>query len=170
MRAQSERRAIAAAVPHQRQTVLWVIAILLAIIATALVVRSDGMLGAQPAFGDSPMVGARGVFAFTGQINKHSYGLFMMDVDSSNVWCYQYVPGTRRLRLVAARSFLYDRYLEDYNCAEPGIEQTKLLLETQRKIKQRISRGGIGPGVEGESFGSQSSGLSSDLGKEDRDQ
>ena len=48
------------------------------------------------------MAGARGIFAFTGQIDQNRFGLFMMDVDSSNVWCYEYLPGSRKLKLVAA--------------------------------------------------------------------
>ncbi len=145
-----QRELRSAAVPAlvgtpQRQTVLWIIAILLAIIATALVMRPPEVFSLPVANADTPMMGARGVFAFTGQLDKNSYGLFMMDVDSSNVWCYQYTPGTRKLKLVAARSFSYDRYLEDYNCEEPTIEETKLLLDDQRRIRDRIRRTGITP-------------------------
>ncbi len=129
----------------RRQTVLWIIAILLAVIATALVMRPPEVFSLPVASADTPMMGARGVFAFTGQLDKNSYGLFMMDVDSGNIWCYQYVPAARKLKLVAARSFSYDRYLEDYNCEEPTIEQTKLLLDDQRRIRDRIRRTGIAP-------------------------
>src|SRR5204863_5335940 len=52
------------------QTVLWMIAILLAVIATTLIVRSGGSPFALPsAYADTPMAGARGIFAFTGQID-----------------------------------------------------------------------------------------------------
>ncbi|MCB9863523.1 MAG: hypothetical protein H6820_09215 [Phycisphaerales bacterium] len=136
--------AIAHPVPHQRQTVLWIIAILLAIIATALIVRPDGFSMVQPANANPSMLGARGIFAFTGQLDENSYGLFMMDVDSSNVWVYQYKPGTKKLKLVAARSFLYDRYLEEFqNDAETSPNVVKGLLDTQRHNKARISGGGV---------------------------
>lgn len=151
MNAQRERSAGVAQYPGT--TVLWIIAILLAIIATTLIVGPGNGPAIQTAMGDSPMAGARGIFAFTGQLDKNSYGLFMMDVDSSNVWCYQYVPGTRRLKLVAARSFLYDRYLEDYGGDEPSPEQIKELLDKQRQIKNRISRGGIAPDDPDEGLG-----------------
>lgn len=135
--------AVAQTVPQQRQTVLWIIAILLAIIATALLVRPGSSLMVGSAHADTSMLGARGIFAFTGQLGKDSYGLFMMDVDSSNVWCYQYQPGSRKLQLVAARSFLYDRYLEDYQNDAPSPLMTKQMLETQRQMKARISGGGV---------------------------
>lgn len=128
-----------ASVPQQRQAVLWMIAILLAIIATILLVRPPQSLVVSPAYGDQPMVGARGVFAFTGQIDKNRYGLFMMDVDSSNVWCYEYLPGTRKLKLVTARSFRYDRYLEDYNNDDPTPSMVQEMLKDQNRIQERIS-------------------------------
>jgi len=135
--------AVAQTAPQQRQTVLWIIAILLAIIATALIVRPGRSLMVETANAEPSMLGARGIFAFTGQLDKNSYGLFMMDVDSSNVWCYQYQPGSRKLQLVAARSFLYDRYLEDYQNDTPTPAMTKQMLETQRQMKARINGGGV---------------------------
>ena len=143
-----ERRTAAEAgipVPQQRQTVLWIIAILLAIIATTMVVRTQGSLALPPAYADQPMAGARGVFAFTGQLDKNRYGLFMMDVDSSNVWCYEYLPSTRKLKLVAARSFRFDRYLENYSCDEPSPEQIQEMLRDQNRVQQRNEGGVIAP-------------------------
>lgn len=141
----SHERAAAVAHPdtQPRQTVLWIIAILLAVAVTALIVRPDRSLIVQPANADASMLGARGIFAFTGQLDENSYGLFMMDVDSSNVWIYQYQPGSRRLQLVAARSFLFDRYLEDYQNDTPTPQQSKQMLERQRQIKARNSGGGV---------------------------
>ena len=131
--------------PQQRQTALWIIAILLAIIATTLIVRSQDSLALPKAFGDQPMAGARGVFAFTGQLDKNRYGLFMMDVDSGCVWCYEYLPSTRKLKLVAARSFRFDRYLENYSCDEPSPEQIQEMLRDQNRVQQRNEGGGIAP-------------------------
>lgn len=162
MNAPSERNAIAVAVPQQRQTVLWIIAILLAIIATALVLRPEYGFAAPRAYGDSPMMGSRGLMAFTGQIDKYSYGLFMVDTDNSTVWCYQYVPGTRRMKLVAARSFMYDRYLEDFNIDEPTLEQARGMLAKQRKIEDRINGGGGDASALGNAAPLQSSGPSPD--------
>lgn len=126
------------------QTVLWLIALLLAIIATVLVVRPNSPVLVQPAFGDQPMVGARGIFAFTGQLDKNSYGLFMMDVDARTVWCYQYQPGTRKFKLVGARSFDYDRYLKNYNNEGLTEDDVRGLIEDQRIINDRKERSGGG--------------------------
>lgn len=121
----------------RRQTALWIIAILLAVIATCLVTKSPSINPIQTAFADGQVAGARGIYAFIGPLDKNRTGLWMMDVDAGNVWVYEYMPVTRRLRLAAARSFVYDRYLEDYNCESPTIDDIRLLLDRQRQIKNR---------------------------------
>ena len=127
-----------------RQTVWWIIAICLAVIATALLLRpAIGPFSVPTALADTPMVGARGIFAFTGQIDTNRYGLFMMDVDTRNVWCYEYLPSTRKMRLVFARSFDFDRYLDDYNLDNDTTpERIKKLLEERRKIRDRKAQNG----------------------------
>ena len=135
------------------QTVLWLIAILLAVIATTLIVRPNGPWGVEAAFANSPMVGARGIYAFTGQLDKNSYGLFMMDVDARTVWVYQYLPATRKMKLVAARSFKYDNYLESYNCDGPTEDEVRGLLDEQQRIRDRKERGGVGPNAGDEALG-----------------
>ena len=71
------------------QTVYWVIAVLLAVIATALwVLPGDPLLRTATAQ-NQPLAGARGVFAFTGQLDRDRYGLFMLDVDQGTIWCYE---------------------------------------------------------------------------------
>ncbi len=124
-----------------RQTVLWVIAVLLAVIATALVGRWDaGLLSSTavaqyaPAAGPST-VGARGIYAFTGQLGLKNYGLFMMDVDTGTVWCYEMARGRDndlQLQLVAARSWIFDRFLEEFNVARPTPGEVQVMVRQQQ--------------------------------------
>ena len=115
------------------QAVLWVVAGLLAVIATILIMRwDDRSLGSAAYAQDASRAGGRGIYAFTGQLSKTTFGLFMMDVDSSTLWCYEYVPQRRRLELVAARSWHYDRYLEEYNVNSPTPAEVAQLVERQR--------------------------------------
>ena len=116
------------------QTVHWIIAILLAVIATLLWTRpSDGVLPAALAQSQG-LAGARGIFAFTGPLSRDQYGLFMLDVDQGTVWCYAFesTGGTSKLRLVAARTWIYDRYLQDFNCAAPDFRMVQQLVNQQR--------------------------------------
>ncbi len=114
-------------------TPLWIIAILLTVIATALWVQPGST--SRSAWAQSPgAVGARGIYAFTGPLGHDQYGLFMLDVDQGTIWCYAIdtVAGTRKLRLVAARTWVYDRYLQDFNCAPPDFRMVQQLVSEQR--------------------------------------
>jgi hypothetical protein len=125
-----------------RQTVLWVIALLLAVIATALVGRWDGawlsrsaMAQMAPQATGNPGAGARGIYAFTGQLGLKNYGLFMMDVDTGTIWCYELARGRDnelQLQLVAARSWIFDRFLEEYNVAKPTPGEVQIMVRQQR--------------------------------------
>lgn len=111
----------------------WLIVVLLTIIATVLILRPEN--GSSIALAQNqPLAGARGLFAFTGQLDQNSYGLFMLDVDQGTVWCYEIdsVGGTRKLRLIAARTWVYDRYLQDFNCAPPDFRAVQQLVAEQR--------------------------------------
>jgi hypothetical protein len=132
-----------------RQTVNWIIAGLLAVIATSLVFRADAPPWMPQAMGqDRGMLGARGTFAFTGQLDANRYGLFMMDLDAATVWCYEYNPVSRKMRLAAARSFRYDRYLENVNQESPTPQEVAELLDRQRQSQRRAANlSGGGPGV-----------------------
>lgn len=125
--------------PAGSQTVHWVIAVLLAIIATCQVMRLDEGSWLPEAYAQRQKVGAAGVFAFTGQLGPRTYGLFMVDVDAGNVWCYEYSQENGRLRLVAGRSFLYDRHLEEFNVEPPTPADVAKLVE---RLKSRRASDG----------------------------
>jgi hypothetical protein len=116
------------------QTPQWIIAILLAAIAAALWTRGDASLLPTAAAQNQPIAGARGIYAFTGQLDNNRYGLFMLDIDQGTIWCYEIeaVDGTRKLRLVAARTWIYDRYLQDFNSAQPDFRTVQKLVARQR--------------------------------------
>ncbi|MHC4131849.1 MAG: hypothetical protein ACYSSP_10460 [Planctomycetota bacterium] len=66
------------------------------------------------------------------QLERDNYGLAMVDTLRETLWIYEINnrgPAHNRLRLLAARSWKYDRLLEEYNTAEPRPKQVKLLLE-----------------------------------------
>ncbi len=118
---------------------LWVIAFSLATIALCMVLRLDERMLPVAMGQPSGAAGARGVFAFSGQLSDHSYGLYMVDVDAGTMWCYEYMSGPKKLRLVAARSWLYDRYLENQDFDGPSPQEVADMVEAQRlnKLRQR---------------------------------
>lgn len=54
-----------------------------------------------------------GIIAFPTQLTRDSYGITMIDVDLGTLWMYQ-VKG-EKLKLLAARNWVYDRRLQEYN-------------------------------------------------------
>ena len=124
-------------------TVQWVIAVLLAFIAGVLWTRSPGQVVQAAWAQNPPLVGARGVYAFTGQLDRNRFGLFMLDIEQGTIWCYEIdnIDGVRKLRLIAARSWVYDRYLKDFNCAPPTYGQVQELLAQQRAAPSATAGG-----------------------------
>ena len=121
--------------------VFWVIAVALVVIATALVVqpRGGGIL-ARPAFAQPTTSGAaRGIYSFSGQLSKSSYGVYMVDVDAMTIWAYEYLPQKGCLRLAAARTWRYDRYLENHNICDLPPEVVEQMVDDQRQYRLQSS-------------------------------
>jgi hypothetical protein len=66
------------------------------------------------------------------QLGRESYGIAMVDPKRETVWLYEINtrgPAHSRLKLLAARSWHYDKLLEEYNSAEPKPKQVKDIIE-----------------------------------------
>lgn len=133
--------------PH---AVFWVIAAALSVIAVKMVIgdgREAFFSWERRAQAQTPSSGGAGsVFAFSGPIAPNAYGVYMVDVDSMTLWCYEYQKERNCLRLAAARSWKYDRYLENYNVCEITPKDVEALIENQRAYKLRaLEDAGEGP-------------------------
>ena len=128
---------------HDRLTTThWLVIVALAVAGTAWLVRPPGPASIASAQ-NQPVAGGRGVFAFTGQLDRDTFGLFMLDVDTETIWCYELVEGrrgAREMRLVAARSFEFDRYLKNYNSAPPNFRDVRQLIELERQTMNEAQR------------------------------
>ncbi len=132
--AQGECSVPAASRKRGGSLVQWIIAGLLAIIALGLWFKPGASFLPVALAQQQPLAGARGIFAFTGPLERDQYGLFMLDVDQGTIWCYAFENqgGASKLRLVAARTWVYDRYLQDFNCAAPDFRTVQKLVAAQR--------------------------------------
>jgi len=67
------------------------------------------------------------------QTERDGYWLATIDTVGQTLWIYELKdrggPTHSRLTLLAARSWQYDRLLQQYNTTEPKPEQVKILLE-----------------------------------------
>ncbi|MHC4620410.1 MAG: hypothetical protein ACYTEQ_21895 [Planctomycetota bacterium] len=86
-----------------------------------------------------PPAGDAGILVVPVQITRDSYGLAMVDTTAQTLWVYEVNsrgPAFNRLRLLAARSWRYDRLLQQYNTGEPTPEQVKTLVENLGRLPQ----------------------------------
>ncbi|MHC4790594.1 MAG: hypothetical protein ACYS8Y_04000 [Planctomycetota bacterium] len=86
-----------------------------------------------------------GILVVPIQTERDRYGLAIVDTIGETLWIYEIStrgPAHNRLKLLAARSWQYDKLLQQYNTAEPKPEQVKLLLEklSQPQKKQTKER------------------------------
>jgi hypothetical protein len=131
--------------PRSFTLAAWLTAVFLAVIAVLLAFPRDTQL-LSPAFAQpAPMLGARGVYAFPMQLTQNTYGICMLDVDAGTVWFYEYIPTKHKLRLASARSWEFDRYLEEYNIEGLEPNQVAELVSKQRSNRRQSSSGGAAP-------------------------
>jgi hypothetical protein len=113
-------------------TALWANAALLAVIAVALLNRggSPSLLPAAYGQNQAPIAGGAGVFVMPAQMQTNLWGAYLLDVDNKTICAYQFYPGEKKLRLVAARSYKYDTKLENFNTDIPP-KEVKALIDRQ---------------------------------------
>lgn len=69
------------------------------------------------------------------QLGRDTYGLAMVDKENQTLWIYEIAsrkPGFSQLRLMAARSWQYDRKLTEFNSGEPSPRYIKNFLEGKK--------------------------------------
>ncbi|MBC8107347.1 MAG: hypothetical protein H7Z14_12210 [Anaerolineae bacterium] len=116
---------------------LFVNAVALCLIALALFTKNDSKFPSMiPAAygqnGQAAIGGGAGVFVVPAQFGQNFYGCYIMDVDAQTICAYQMFPGEHNFRLIAARSFRYDRRLNNYNTATPSPAEVKALVEKEQ--------------------------------------
>ncbi len=102
---------------------MWLLVAALAVVAACLVVD----VGFAVARSADP-AGSGKVLAVAGPLTSDTNGLFLVDLDNETILVYQYSSGKNHLRFSAARTFAYDRQLEDYSTS-PSPEQIRRILE-----------------------------------------
>jgi hypothetical protein len=126
---------------------LYLNAALLAAILLVVIERSGGppqILSAAWAQNQMPIGGGAGVFLIPAQFSPGQFGCYLMDVDSQTLCAYQYANS--KLRLIASRSFQYDRKLRNYNTDNPN--EIKQLVDLEQQAARVNERNTERPPVE----------------------
>lgn len=63
----------------------------------------------------------------------------MVDTDAMTIWAYEYLSQKGCLRLAGARSWRYDRYLENHNICDLPPEAVEKMVEEQRQYRLQSS-------------------------------
>ncbi len=91
-------------------------------------------IGASVAMGQyqPPIAGGAGIFVMPAQFSMNTWGCYLLDVDRQTLCAYEFFPGDKELRLIAARNYIYDRQLKDFNTAPSPVEVHRLVEEEKR--------------------------------------
>lgn len=65
------------------------------------------------------------------QFAEKVWGCYLLDVDQQTLVAYQYYPGEKQLRLIAARNYRWDRKLQNLNTDHPTPLEVKELLDKE---------------------------------------
>jgi hypothetical protein len=127
---------------HLMTVGLYVVAALLLANLAAVLSRNDGPAWLPPAYGQrqAPIAGGAGMFVMPGQLSGSTWGCYLMDVDRGTLCVYQFDAGRKQLHLVAARSFVNDTKLANFNT----IPSPQEILDLVNKQEQPV-RGGAVP-------------------------
>lgn len=127
---------------------LWLIGIGLLANAAVLLLRGHApdiafdraaLAQAVPTAPAQPL-GTRGIYMMPAQLGPMSFGLYLVDVDSGTICVYKALPDTNKFRLMAARSFRYDRFLEDFNNEPLHPKDVQKLVEAQQQRQDLQSK------------------------------
>ncbi|HEX8912477.1 MAG TPA: hypothetical protein VF796_08960 [Humisphaera sp.] len=114
---------------------LYVNAALLAAVLVAVLSRGTGGTSAAYAApaGDAPqpIAGGNGLYLMPGQFSQNVWGCYVMDTNRRTLLAYEYVGGTRSLRLVAARGYEQDLNLRKFNTFPP-VEEVERLVQMEK--------------------------------------
>lgn len=106
-----------------------------------LVLDSKALAQAAPQGGvGGQLLGARGIYMMPAQLGVNSWGLYLMDVDSQTICVYKATPETSHFRLMASRSFKYDRFLEDLNNETLRPKEVQKIVEAQQQRKELLQK------------------------------
>jgi hypothetical protein len=115
-------------------------AAVLLLILLVLVERDNRLALGSTAMADpqapAGSTGGNGLFVMPGQLSSNTWGCYLMDTDHQTLCVYQYTPAEQTLRLVAARSFRYDRMMGNYNTAPPPLDIRDLSERNEQKSLQ----------------------------------
>ena len=122
---------------YDRFGIKWIIVLLLFFIAVGLIQQllfssvSAAATAESPGETTADTSHGKGVVAVAGQISRDMYGLYLIDLKNGTI-CVYGMTGSGQLKLLAARTFIYDCQLDSYNTTPLPKEIAKLVARARR--------------------------------------
>lgn len=112
-------------------TALYANAALLGGVLLVLLSRGGNVPGlASPAFAapppTMPIAGGGGVYLMPAQFHSNTWGCYLLDSEKQTLCAYQFFPGEKQLRFIAARQFRNDLGITQFNTT-PDINEVSRL-------------------------------------------
>jgi hypothetical protein len=83
-----------------------------------------------------PAINTRGIYMMPAQLDVNSYGVYLLDLDSSTLVVYRTDAQANRLKLIASRTWKWDRFLDDFNNSAPTPKDVQRMVELARQREQ----------------------------------
>lgn len=114
--------------PRGTGSARWLVVLLLAAVAGALLVELGRTSSAVGQGLGGPVGAGRGLLVVPSPLSRDSYGVYLVDAEKGKMCLYEYQASHRQLRLVAVRNFAYDLCLDEYN-TQPSPSEMRQLAE-----------------------------------------
>lgn len=104
--------------------------VLIGVLAAGMFFSAPDRPGQLWAGADRPTVDSIRVIPL--QIGREAQGIIMVDTQTRTLWVYEILnrrTGLEQIRLLAARTWEYDRQLTEWNCADPTPSQIRTVLQ-----------------------------------------
>jgi len=121
----------------------WLLAAFIALGALCLFLIGSKLAPQVNTEAEQPSIPEGQILVIPIQIDRDNYGLAMVDTVGQTLWIYEINnrgPAHNRLRLLAARSWQYDRLLKDLNTSEPKPQEVKTMLEELGRMQKKSDK------------------------------
>jgi hypothetical protein len=109
----------------------------LAILAGGVLVEVGRSLAAPEGSSGAGQGGS--ITVVTGQVGRDSYGAYLIDTRNKTICVYQLDQSSKKLELLATRTFAFDVQLDEYN-TEPSPREIRQLVEQHRRLTDEPAR------------------------------
>ena len=108
------------------------VVIVLVSVTAGFCLAGSGLLSRADAVSEGQ---TQGVIALMGDVSANNAPIVLVDVPDQTVLVYEYSYQNDRIELTSARTFRYDKLLQDWETDGPTVEQVRQAVQSQREAR-----------------------------------